>query len=1466
MREAAKLTTPVAIRNYLDRYNPTLVDQLFRDVKLVDAMGETEAQREEFAMEVNKASKQWPQEIARQTRLLGTPFAGTVEKEINFWKDLDRKLADTKEQLDAAPVLLTKLVLKRTNRVSESLIHEAEVTLDASIKTAEISLSFLRDFPIEGLLSATTLSPELTKGMVNCLTHFLKLKHSQYDFSRAVRLLEVLGNVVLSRMTTILRESTLMQCTMEKLRSIKRDCDEVYSKWGENHTLTRKMLTEVGKRRNEKPVAIPQRADFDALQQRVHMILKFREQHEKLLNILSVVLKGTDGDFIVELNEGYQLVLRANSDVLDTSATGNATWASAMQLYEKKLEKVEDHVTRILEERLSKAKSADEMFRIFSAFNPLFFRPTIRNAVNSFRTTLVKNVREDVKRLQEKFRLRYDESQERVTADLRDIPPLSGRIIWARQIENQLSTLMARMRDVLGVGWEDHLEGKQLKQVCDELRNYLVTNQIYDEWLQKQLKADTKKSKAVKDFLLLVDEDPRSGQKYLKINFDETQVVVFKEVKYLEWLLPNMAVAHKTIPSSIKSRSAETYTRYPVALALQSVLSSFHQATAKINASNSMLLTSHVQAVREVISEAIGGSKRSKWIKWDSPDTNEWVSYLSTQVYALQERVDDVTEKLAQVNQLVDGLQSCPYQHDAMLALISDIQVIVDELPMRGLSHIAAWATQLDKRIEGIIKTRLKTAIAAWVGAFCNDFTTLRDTEKRSNRKAVEEVGSPISNTFSLEILLSNQILALSPPLERARVYWFEAFRNWVAIALSLPRIVTSRYQVFAEADSGPKNFVSVLNDLGADLLKQPYMAIEEKIAQAKEYVQQWLQYQALWDASSTVVAERLDRNIPKWQQLLSEIRTARMSVDSTQEEMLFGPIVINHRQVQNKINVKYDTWQKDSQAKFGAIILEEVRSTHAHLIATKTKLESIVLEGPTKDVIVGVESILKVKSSLPLLTATVNDLKTSEKLLQSQRFQFPTDWVPVTNVLSTFADMGQILDRRVAAMDLQLPSLQLKIKEEDTSVNARKEKFLDNWSVQKPVEGNLNPAEVLQSLSMFGSQLAKLAEDAERVNGAKEALNMDFLTDDRIGFIETEILDLKEAWAAVLPVHEKLNALRAVPMKDLVALKIRKQLEDISGDVRTLPAKVRSYASAEYLLDLIAKYQSYQVVLKDLCTEALKERHWKIMLKKMEVSTPIAGLTVGAVWESNPILHRKTIQEVLSTAQGEQALEQFLRDLREFWVASEVSMVPRDGVKIVVGWEVLFTALEDNLNSLVSLKQSPYFRNVHEFQEDTASWEARLTHLRGIFEVWVEVQRKWLYLRGIFKNADIKAQLPAQFTKFKSIDSEYLNIVKRVSAKPAVLDLLQLDNLQRQLERQDATMALIQKALGDYLEKQRQIFPVRLCYFPFIILSLNFSCVYSDFTSSTMTTSLRSLATATSPPRSWCISVTCSPRYPGWR
>lgn len=199
--------------------------------------------------------------------------------------------------------------------------------------------------------------------------------------------------------------------------------------------------------------------DHAKLRARLRLIQEFRENHDRLVNVLAEVLVDQDNDITSELAEAYKVFLRSNTDVLDVSAEGDGLWSISHEMYEKRLEKAEERITRLLSDRLDSARSADEMFRVFATFNPLFFRPAIRHAVNSFRNTLVKNVREDVRRLQEKFKFRYEESQERATAQLRGIPPLSGRIVWAKQIENQLSTLMKRMEDVLGAGWEDHFEG-----------------------------------------------------------------------------------------------------------------------------------------------------------------------------------------------------------------------------------------------------------------------------------------------------------------------------------------------------------------------------------------------------------------------------------------------------------------------------------------------------------------------------------------------------------------------------------------------------------------------------------------------------------------------------------------------------------------------------------------------------------------------------------------------------------------------------------------------------------------------------------------------------------------------------------------------------------------------------------------------------------------------------------------------
>lgn len=63
------------------------------------------------------------------------------------------------------------------------------------------------------------------------------------------------------------------------------------------------------------------------------------------------------------------------------------------------------------------------------------------------------------------------------------------------------------------------------------------------------------------------------------------------------------------------------------------------------------------------------------------------------------------------------------------------------------------------------------------------------------------------------------------------------------------------------------------------------------------------------------------------------------------------------------------------------------------------------------------------------------------------------------------------------------------------------------------------------------------------------------------------------------------------------------------------------------------------------------------------------------------------------------------------------------------------------------------------------------------------------------------------EYSRFKSIDSEFTSLMKKVSSKPNLIETMNIQSLQKTLERLSEMLANIQKALGDYLETQRAAF-----------------------------------------------------------
>lgn len=68
--------------------------------------------------------------------------------------------------------------------------------------------------------------------------------------------------------------------------------------------------------------------------------------------------------------------------------------------------------------------------------------------------------------------------------------------------------------------------------------------------------------------------------------------------------------------------------------------------------------------------------------------------------------------------------------------------------------------------------------------------------------------------------------------------------------------------------------------------------------------------------------------------------------------------------------------------------------------------------------------------------------------------------------------------------------------------------------------------------------------------------------------------------------------------------------------------------------------------MIVELKSEALKERHWKQLTRKLGVRWVLSDLTLGHVWDADLLKHEMVVKDVITIAQGEMALEEFLKQV----------------------------------------------------------------------------------------------------------------------------------------------------------------------------------------------------------------------------
>eukprot|EP00069_Balaena_mysticetus_P006005 bmy_18308T0 len=1387
-----------------------------------------------FLNQLQSGVNRWIREIQKVTKLDRDPASGTALQEISFWLNLERALYRIQEKRESPEVLLTLDILKHGKRFHATVSFDTDTGLKQALETVNDYNPLMKDFPLNDLLSATELD-KIRQALVAIFTHLRKIRNTKYPIQRALRLVEAISRDLSSQLLKVLGTRKLMHVAYEEFEKVMVACFEVFQTWDDEYEKLQVLLRDIVKRKREENLKMVWRINpaHRKLQARLDQMRKFRRQHEQLravivrvlrpqvtavaqqnqgevpepqdMKVAEVLFDAADANAIEEVNLAYENVKEV--DGLDVSKEGTEAWEAAMKRYDERIDRVETRITARLRDQLGTAKNANEMFRIFSRFNALFVRPHIRGAIREYQTQLIQRVKDDIESLHDKFKVQYPQSQACKMSHVRDLPPVSGSIIWAKQIDRQLTAYMKRVEDVLGKGWENHVEGQKLKQDGDSFRMKLNTQEIFDDWARKV----QQRNLGVSGRIFTIESTRvrgRSGNVLkLKVNFLPEIITLSKEVRNLKWL-------GFRVPLAIVNKAHQANQLYPFAISLIESVRTYERTCEKVEERNtiSLLVAGLKKEVQALIAEGIA-------LVWESYKLDPYVQRLAETVFNFQEKVDDLLIIEEKIDLEVRSLETCMYDHKTFSEILNRVQKAVDDLNLHSYSNLPIWVNKLDMEIERILGVRLQAGLRAWTQVLLGQAEDKAEVDMDTDAPQVSHKpgGEPKIKNVVHELRITNQVIYLNPPIEECRYKLYQEMFAWKMVVLSLPRIQSQRYQVgvhyeLTEEEKFYRNALTRMPD-GPVALEESYSAVMGIVTEVEQYVKVWLQYQCLWDMQAENIYNRLGEDLNKWQALLVQIRKARGTFDNAETKKEFGPVVIDYGKVQSKVNLKYDSWHKEVLSKFGQMLGSNMTEFHSQISKSRQELEQHSVDtASTSDAVTFITYVQSLKRKIKQFEKQVELYRNGQRLLEKQRFQFPPSWLYIDNIEGEWGAFNDIMRRKDSAIQQQVANLQMKIVQEDRAVESRTTDLLTDWEKTKPVTGNLRPEEALQALTIYEGKFGRLKDDREKCAKAKEALELTDTgllsgSEERVQVALEELQDLKGVWSELSKVWEQIDQMKEQPWVSVQPRKLRQNLDGLLNQLKNFPARLRQYASYEFVQRLLKGYLKINMLVIELKSEALKDRHWKQLMKRLHVNWVVSELTLGQIWDVDLQKNEAVVKDVLLVAQGEMALEEFLKQIREVWNTYELDLVNyQNKCRLIRGWDDLFNKVKEHINSVSAMKLSPYYK---VFEEDALSWEDKLNRIMALFDVWIDVQRRWVYLEGIFTgSADIKHLLPVETQRFQSISTEFLALMKKVSKSPLVMDVLNIQGVQRSLERLADLLGKIQKALGEYLERERSSFP----------------------------------------------------------
>ncbi|XP_072163343.1 dynein axonemal heavy chain 10-like [Diadema setosum] len=1439
--------------NHIGRTIQQIEGEVRLDVPNLDTEGDPNELAKDDALihQIENATLEWTKQIANavEAQLKKMPQGNGPLAEIDFWRERNAALSALSEQLK----------LPKVKRMLEILAKKDAMGDHAILQSFDLNRAELNKYYVEAKDNVRFLSTlerhfkNLTHGagfqivldtipsMMNALRMVWIISRHYNTDERMIPLMERIAWELAERVEKVINIRTIFRDSPAQVKAKTAEAKKTLELWKDCYFEVRAKIEASGRdaRWEFDRKKLFERTEYMAtICQNIYDVAQVLEE---FYNIFGPELKSVTGDpqriedVLKRVDGLVEPIQEVNFDPF--SLKHQLQWRKVMEWFNKEVAAIEDEAKHFIDESFKTLRSAEGAFDMLLKFRHIRSREAINSQMMKKFNDILLQYGKEVDTVQALFK-QYKHSP----PVSKNQPPVAGAIAWERSLFHRIKHTIIRfqsMEDMLSSEYGKAARTKYLG-VARQMKEY--EDKKYEQWRdhvsmilpgllkrnlltrpQDQMPTGAKiHETAAEDG----DDTHRSqglaGDVKYVVDFASDLSEIITETKYMEQLGFSIPELARNV-----ALQEDKYLRWKDGL--NHMLQRYHGAIASISTAETQLLDEHLKELRRTLKP---GHKRLNWNSLGISDyilrCEQAISKFESLVNQIQKNAKDIDARLRAMENAelfrgpppqvkADILPSCKEYFE----YIERERLHTYETLARKYRAIGPLLTKM----EGLVvhtntgrSPRLHAYYAFWERRVYETLTKMV-LKNLTEFSAALVADKPL---FQIEAMLSAPEIILAPAANEIYKLSMQCVRDCVEGTKNFVRwmhgtcIETPPQNV--EGEDEPYIF-SFFSDISADpsvveLVVAVSNSMQKMLTNLTKYLSRWKRYRPLWKLDKTIMLEKFAAKKPTCVAYDDKLQFYSNLTTEVENQ----PKIKDEDCIRLHMKLLADT-VKDHARKWveslGQLLQDAAKEDLFGLRTELTTMAADLKRAP--DTLEDLKFVLRVISDIRDMSLTVElriaDIVERYRTLAMYGLPISEEETDLcANIKQTWDDLfleSKHVDASLVVVKKKFTEItQVQIGGFSTELND----FQDRFKMEGPGAVGNDLDKGLELLESYKKELAHYERDRQELANAEKLFDLPITMYPELLQVQKEMSGLEK----VYEIYKQQKAAREEWAQTLWAnLNVNHLVDGIENYIKTLkklPRDVKSSRTAQMVEGRMKEFRDSIPLFVDLKNEALRERHWKELMVKTGKSFDMNPdtFTLDNLFAMELHNFKEVIGDIVTSASKELSIEKGIKEVTEVWESMKFTVIKymkgtQERGHIVGAVDEVMQILDDNSMNLQSMSAS---RFIGPFLNQVQTWEKSLSLIGEVLEVWMVVQRKWMYLESIFIGGDIRSQLPEEAKKFDAIDKTFKKIMHDTVANPKIKECCHAPNRLQDLEMISTGLEKCQKSLNDYLDSKRNAFP----------------------------------------------------------